>query len=107
NLTQGYIKGPLIMTTYLVFYAYCILSVVVALLNRKKLESQIFHILSSFPIIAVFVIIVQQFYPSVILSGSAATCALLIIYLHLQNKQISVDYITTVPNRLELVNMID
>lgn len=46
-------------------------------------------------------------YPNIILSGSAATCALLIIYLHLQNRQISLDYLTNVPNRQELLNMLD
>ena len=53
------------------------------------------------------VILFQQFYPEIILSGSAATCALLIIYLHLQNRQISLDYLTNVPNRQELLNMLD
>ena len=48
----------------------------------------------------------QQAYPNVILSGSAATSALLIIYLHLQNRQISIDYLTNVPNRQELLDML-
>ena len=56
---------------------------------------------------AVLVIFFQQMYPNIILSGSAATCALLIIYLHLQNRQISLDYLTNVPNRQELLNMLD
>ena len=57
--------------------------------------------------IALLVIIVQQLYPTVILSGSAATCALLIIYLYLQNKQNSVDYLTGLPNRQEFLKMIE
>ncbi|MEG0366731.1 MAG: EAL domain-containing protein [Coprobacillus sp.] len=107
NLIDGYTKGPFISLTYIIFYAYCMASVVIVLYNRKHLEKQIFHILSSFPIIAVIVIVIQSLYPSIILSGSAATCALLIIYLHLQNRQITNDYITNLPNRLELVNMMD
>ena len=106
NLQEGYSRGSWVITTYLVFYIYCLASIVVTIYNRKKIESEIYWILAAFPILAVLVIFVQQRYPDVILSGSAATCALLIIYLHLQNKQISLDYLTNVPNRQELLNMI-
>ena len=36
--------------------------------------------------------------------GSAATCALLILYLYLQNKQISIDYLLGIPNHKEFLN---
>ena len=88
SLVQGYVRGPWIVSTYLIFYAYCAASIVVTVLNKKRIDRNIYHILAAFPILAVLVILVQQMYPNVILSGSAATCALLIIYLHLQNKQI-------------------
>ena len=107
NSDQGYVRGGCIFLTYLIFYAYCIACIVVAVRNRHKIDRQIFHILAAFPVLAVLVILFQQLYPDIILSGSAATCALLIIYLHLQNKQISMDYLTGVPNRQELLNMLD
>lgn len=103
---KGYMRGPLVFLTYLVFYAYCLASIILTLFNSKKLDGEIYRILAAFPVLAVIVIIVQEIWPDVILSGSAATCALLIIYLHLQNRQISVDYLTGVPNRLELLNML-
>lgn len=106
NMEQGYIRGSLIASTYIVFYAYCLASIVVTVVNRHRIEREIYRILAAFPILAVLVIIVQQIYSDIILSGSAATCALLIIYLHLQNKQISLDYLTNVPNRQELLNML-
>lgn len=106
NASEGYVRGSLIDVTYVVFYAYCVASIVTVLVNRKRIESKIYRILSTFPVLAVLVIIVQQFFPDIILSGSAATCAMLIIYLHLQNKQISMDYLTNVPNRQELLNML-
>lgn len=105
NRADGYIRGKLIAVTYLIFYAYCLASLVVTAINSRKLEREIYRILAAFPCLAVVVIIVQELYPDVVLSGSAATCALLIIYLHLQNKQISMDYLTGVPNRQELLNM--
>lgn len=106
NSQNGYSRGSWVFTTYLVFYIYCLASIVVTVCNRKKIETEIYGILAAFPVLAVLVIFVQQLYPNVILSGSAATCALLIIYLHLQNKQISLDYLTNIPNRQELLNMI-
>lgn len=106
NSQNGYSRGSWVFTTYLVFYIYCLASIVVTVCNRKKIEAEIYGILAAFPVLAVLVIFVQQLYPDVILSGSAATCALLIIYLHLQNKQISLDYLTNIPNRQELLNMI-
>lgn len=106
NRDQGYVRGNLLVLTYLVFYVYCFACIVLAVVNRKRVRREICHILIAFPILAVLVIIFQQFYPNVILSGSAATCALLIIYLHLQNRQIALDYLTTLPNRRELLDML-
>lgn len=107
NAEHGYTQGSLIMVTYIVFYFYCLTSLIFVIKNRKTLSSEVYHILSVFPVIAVAVIIIQQLFPSIILTGSAASCALLIVYLHLQNRQISIDYITNLPNRLELLEMVD
>lgn len=103
----GYVRGSLISVTYIIFYAYCAASIVVTVVNYRRIDHKIRRILASFPVLAVLVIIVQQLYPDVILSGSAATCALLIIYLHIQNKQISLDYLTSLPNRRELLDMLE
>lgn len=107
NLQDGYVKGPLIFSTYIIFYIYCSSSIIFALMRRKHVERHIWQILGVFPVIAILVIFVQQLYPNVILTGSAATCALLILYLHLQNRQISMDYLTDVPNRLVLLNTVE
>lgn len=103
----GYSRGPLIVVTYVVFYIYCFACPLVVLLKGRFLDPSIRKILSSFPIIAAIVIIIQQFAPEYILSGSAATCALLIIYLYLQNKQISLDHLTNLPNRQEFLKMLE
>ena len=36
SLVQGYVRGPWIVSTYLIFYAYCAASIVVTVLNKKK-----------------------------------------------------------------------
>ncbi|WP_269477379.1 EAL domain-containing protein [Hominibacterium faecale] len=107
DASGAYFQGPLIITTYLIFYIYCLAAITVAFVRTKQVDPIIRKILATFPIIAVLVIIVQQLYPTVILSGSAATCALLIIYLYLQNKQNSTDYLTGLPNRQEFLKMLE
>lgn len=102
-----YSQGPLILITYIIFYLYCLGAVIVVIIWKNRIEPSIRRILTAFPLIAMAVIIIQQLYPTIILSGSAATCALLMIYLYLQNKQNSVDYLTGLPNRQEFLKMLD
>lgn len=106
NVEDGYFQGPLILTTYLIFYVYCLGCFVIVLIKGRLVDAPIRRILAGFPIIAGLVVIIQQMYPSVILSGSAATCALLLVYLYLQNKQISIDYLMGIPNRQEFLDML-
>ncbi len=102
-----YSQGPLILVTYIIFYIYCLAAVILVVIKKEAVEQPIRRILASFPLIAMVVIIIQQMWPETILSGSAATCALLIIYLYLQNKQNSTDYLTGLPNRQEFLKMVE
>lgn len=104
---EGYGRGDWVILTYLIFYLYCVVSIIVTAVNHKRMERQICQILAAFPVLAMLVIVVQQIFPDIILSGSAATCALLIIYLYLQNRQISMDYLTGAPNRQELLDTLE
>lgn len=101
-----YHQGSLIIVTYIVFYAYCIMCFALAFVARKDIDPAITRILTLFPLLAVVVIVIQQIFPSYILSGSAAVCSLLIVYLYLQNKQISIDFLTRIPNRQEFSKML-
>lgn len=102
-----YSQGPLIAVTYVVFYVYAIFCVLQVVCNKKYVDVTVGRILVSFPLIAIATVVVQQFYPDIILSGSAATSSLLMVYLYLQNKQISMDYLTGLPNRTELQRVLD
>ena len=102
-----YNQGSFIFITYLLFYLYCLFCLIIVIINKKKINYHIYKILSVFPLIAVAVIVIQQIYPNIILSGTAATMALLIIYLHLQNKQLTLDSLTNLPNRSELFQMME
>lgn len=103
----GYVRGPLIFSTYLVFYLYCTACFVLTLIKGEQTDPAARRILAVFPLVAASVIVVQQIFPDYILSGSAATCALLLLYLYLQNKQISIDHLTGAPNRQEFLNALD
>jgi len=104
SLAARYTQGPLIITTYIVFYIYCLFTCVTVIALGKRVDPTIRNILACFPLIAALVVIIQQIFPEIILSGSAATCALLILYLYLQNKQISIDYLLGIPNHKEFLN---
>ena len=62
NRSDGYTRGPLIPVTYLIFYAYCLASIALTLVNYKRIDRKIYRILAAFPILAVAVIIIQEMY---------------------------------------------
>lgn len=103
----GYIQGPYLFLTYANFYIYAIACILLVVFRWKYLDISVRKTLLYFAVLAAIVVIIQQCFPTVILSGSAATCALLIIYLNLQNKQISVDYLTGLLNRQEFLKMME
>lgn len=107
TVENGYVQGSLISVTYIVFYIYCVVSVILVAFQGKRVAPVVRAILICFPAIAGLVIVIQFIQPNIILSGSAATCAILIIYLYLQNKQISIDYLTHIPNRHEFLKMLE
>lgn len=107
SLDSGYLRGPLIATTYVVFYIYCFFGVAIVYPNSSNITTIERNILCAFPLLAVLVILIQQIYPTLILSGSAATGALLLLYLYLENKQISIDYLTNLPNRQVFSKMLE
>lgn len=103
----GYTRGKFIIFTYLIFYFYCFLSFGIVVYNHKKIDQKTARILMVFPILSTLIIIFQKTHPNIILSGFAASCNLLIVYLYLQNRQIYIDFLTKLPNRWELLNMLD
>ena len=102
----GYMRGDQINLTYIVFYFYCFACIVLSVLRWKTTDRIIRVILFCFPVIALVVVLVQAAFPMYILSGSAATCALLIIYLYIQNKRISIDSLTGLSTRQEFLSML-
>lgn len=104
---QDYIQGPWLISTYIIFFIYVALCGVVVWIHRQSLDKTVRYILAFFPLLSSIVIIFQYFYPHYILTGTAATCALLIIYLYLQNKQMFTDTLTDLLNRQEFNKMME
>lgn len=107
DLKEGYQQGSGSILTYIIFYYYVILSIIMVVYHHKKLEKEVKHILMIFPIISGVVILFQFFNPQLILNGFAATCALLIVYMNLQNKEIFTDNLTRLLNRQEFRKMVE
>ncbi len=103
----GYQRGAWVILTYAVFYIYVLFSVFFTISKRRNIDSAVFIILNFFPVLSAVVILFQLLYPSYILTGTAATSALLIIYLYLQNKQLFTDPLTGILNRQEFNHLLE
>lgn len=97
--SNGFTFGDGFFLTYVIPLLYMIAMIFIIFINRKRMERPLKRILLSFPIISLIMLAIQWIFPTLILTGSAATSALLIVYLYLQNKQIVIDDLTGLQNR--------
>jgi diguanylate cyclase (GGDEF)-like protein len=102
NESQGFVFGKGFLLVYIIPALYMFAMIVFILTHPIKREKPITWILISFPVISILMLIIQWIFPTVILSGSGASAALLILYLYLQNKQIYIDDLTGMQNRKTL-----
>lgn len=103
---DGFTYGKGFLLTYFVPIFYMIAILFIILINKRKMERSLKYILLSFPMISLIMIVIQMIYPTVILSGSAAASATLIVYLYLQNKQFLLDDLTGLQNRKAFSKML-
>lgn len=96
---QGYTRGPGFMLVYVIIYLYITLMFVFTLLYHRKNDKFVKLILVVFPSVSIMAVILQKLFPHIVLSGTAATSALLIVYLYFQNKKIVIDDLTGFQNR--------
>ena len=103
----NYIRGPLNKWPFVISYICLILGVVRCLFERKYLDKSTVRVLVLFPIISIMLLGIQQFYTNIILSGTAATISILIVYLSFQNKKIVTDNLTGLSNRETFTSMVN
>ncbi len=103
----GFAYGRGFAVVYLIPVLYMMIMLIVILMSRERLEKQHQRILMAFPMISFTVTLVQIVFPEVVLSGSAATAAMLVLYLYLQNKRIMLDDLTGFQNRKAFLKMLE
>lgn len=106
NPAGEFTDGPLLLLCYLIHYVYCLIMAETVLGNRKYVSREAAGILLLFPVFVALVVFIQQFFTMLILSGAASVCVLLTAYLYLQNKRISEDQLTGLPNRTAYLQML-
>ena len=70
---------------------------------RERVDKETIRVLLSFPVLITILILSQQIYPTIILSGTAVTTAILIIYLYFQRREQMTDDLTHLFNRRTFV----
>ena len=103
----GFYNGKGFWVVYAVPILYLIVMYRVILRSRERIEKNQRLILMTFPSVTLAVIVIQLFLHDVVLSGTAATASLLILYLFLQNRKIMQDDLTGFQNRKALLNVLD
>ncbi|MEG1803125.1 MAG: EAL domain-containing protein, partial [Lachnospiraceae bacterium] len=105
--TVGYVRGPWIALAFINTYIYCLIVFIFSNMRCFKVTRLERLTLTAFPIAAFLAIGLQQIFNNLIFSGTATACVLIIIYLTLENKQISLDALTNVPTRQVLLDMLN
>lgn len=90
-----------------IYLLYCAVMCIVVYRNRNLVQPDLRRILLLFPLIITTFVVVQQLIPKVPLSEMASVVTILIAYLYLQNKRISEDQLTGLPNRTAYLKMLD
>ena len=91
---NGYVKGPFVSLTYVCAFILIVLTFFYGLLNRKYIAKRLLVVLLIYPVISLGIILIQFFFPKVLLSGLSSFSALLFCYLTVQSDMLSVDFQT-------------
>ncbi|NLW70014.1 MAG: EAL domain-containing protein [Eubacteriaceae bacterium] len=100
---MGYVQGSHIYSTYIVFYFYCFSICILAAQSRRKVGNRVTAVMISFPLLALFFVMLQKFFTDVILTGTASVFSLLVLFLYFQNNRLARDGLTGLYNREALL----
>ncbi len=107
NAAGEFTNGPLFQSVYLFYYLYSLFMFVTVQMHRHFVPPDVKKVLYLFPIFISVAVFIQQFFENILLSGSVSVGVLLIAYLYLQNKRISEDQLTGLPNRYAYLKMLN
>ncbi|MEG0615469.1 MAG: bifunctional diguanylate cyclase/phosphodiesterase [Oscillospiraceae bacterium] len=102
----GYVRGPCLFLAYIPPYIYCLIILIFSNLKIFDATRTERLMLAAFPVTALLAVGIQQFFGDQVLSGTATAVVLLIIYLTIENKEISLDTLTGTPSRQVLLDML-
>ncbi len=106
DFSGQYQLGEYIILIHVIAYVYFALMIIGIYHFRSQLDRQTIRVLLSFPLLITALIFIQQLFPSLILSGTAITATILIIYLYFQRRERMSDELTHLFNRRAFVQHI-
>jgi putative nucleotidyltransferase with HDIG domain len=86
---NGFTYGNGYLLVFALPLLYILAMMIIILIRHRKIERSLKFVLLAFPAMSFLIIGIQWVFPSIILSGSAATSGLMIVFLYLQSKQIA------------------
>ncbi len=103
----NYQRGPYNQLSLLVASTQILVALYAIWLERAYLDRTFFSVFLWLPPLSLSIIVVQYFFPNVILTGIAITLAILSVYLNFQTRRINIDSLTQYPNRGSFIHTID
>lgn len=94
-----YVRGTLNRWSfYLVIYTI-VIGFVLVIIEKRFIDPFLLKIIWWFPFLSVAILLIQQIYRTLMLSGTAMMVAILAVYLNFQNRKITEDVLTKLANR--------
>ncbi len=104
--STGYIAywGESLIFVIAIFYMLVIM--ILALLNKTVLSQQLTRVILAYNLIFIAFLVIEYFFPTLVLGGTAATLFIFILYLYIQNKEMMTDRLTNLMNRSAAVEQL-
>ena len=94
----GYIRGPAKNITYILSMAYGLAIVGTIIIQRRFLARRIFWVFVLYPFISFCFVVIQFFYPKIVLTGVASFTSVLFAYLTIQSYTMEINFATGLMN---------
>ncbi len=99
---NGYTRGPLKNITYILTSIYGLSIVLIVLIQRRFLARRITWVFILYPFISFCFVVIQFFYPKVVLTGIASVTSVLFAYLTIQSYSMEINFATGLMNESRL-----
>lgn len=82
---EGYIRGPAKNITYILSMAYGLAIVLTVIIQRKLIARRIFWVFILYPVLSLYFVGIQFFFPKILLTGVASFTSVLFAYMTIQS----------------------